>query len=146
MSAVEQELQELIEAFFRSVSFERGAGPQYGAIRALFVDKGMLIRNSGGAPEIALVEEFITSRQALFASGELEMFSETEASAITELYGGVAHRWSTYDKAGVSGGVAFAARGLISTQFVRTPVGWRMTSMAWDDESPDNPVPPRYLP
>jgi hypothetical protein len=146
MSDVEQELQELTEEFFRSVSFERGAGPQYEAIRALFIDEGRLIRNSGDAPEIASVEEFIKSRQALFASGELEMFSETEVSAITELYGGVAHRWSTYDKASMSGGVAFEARGLISTQFVRTPDGWRMTSMAWDDESPDNPVPARYLP
>ncbi|OLB74470.1 MAG: hypothetical protein AUI14_23435 [Actinobacteria bacterium 13_2_20CM_2_71_6] len=146
MSDVERELRELTEAFFRSVSFERGGSPQYGAIRALFVDGGRLIRNIGDAPEFASVEEFIESRQALVASGELEMFSETEASAITELYGGVAHRWSTYDKAGVSGGVAFEARGLISTQFVRTPDGWRMTSMAWDDERPGNPISPRYLP
>jgi hypothetical protein len=31
-------------------------------------------------------------------------------------------------------GVSFEARGMISTQFVRTPVGWRISSMAWDDE------------
>ncbi|MEN3307321.1 MAG: hypothetical protein V7603_3523 [Micromonosporaceae bacterium] len=145
MSEVEGELAELIEAFFRSVSFERGERPRYEAIRALFVDGGMLIRNTGDAPDFASVEEFIESRQAIFASGEMEMFCETEASAITELHGGVAHRWSTYDKAGVRGGVAFEARGLISTQFLRTADGWRMTSMAWDDERPDNPIPPRYL-
>jgi hypothetical protein len=32
-------------------------------------------------------------------------------------------------------GAAFAARGRIATQFVRTPGGWRITSMAWDDEA-----------
>ena len=31
-------------------------------------------------------------------------------------------------------GAAFGANGAISTQFVLTPNGWRMSSMAWDDE------------
>jgi hypothetical protein len=35
----------------------------------------------------------------------------------------------------VRDGAAFAARGRIATQFVRTPGGWRITSMAWDDEA-----------
>jgi len=34
----------------------------------------------------------------------------------------------------VLNGEAFAARGVIFTQFVRTPAGWRMSAMAWDDE------------
>lgn len=144
MTDVERELDTLTGAFFRAVSFERGQRPNYAAIRALFVDDGRLIRNTGDAPEPASVREFIEARASSFASGEMERFSETEASAITELYGGVAHRWSTYDKSGVRDGVAFQARGLISTQFVRTPEGWRMTSMAWDDERPGEPIPPRY--
>jgi hypothetical protein len=47
----------------------------------------------------------------------------------------VAHRFSTYEKRGVRDGTPFAARGRIATQFVRTPGGWRITSMAWDDEA-----------
>jgi hypothetical protein len=42
---------------------------------------------------------------------------------------------STYEKRGVRDGTAFAARGRIATQFVRPPGGWRITSMAWDDEA-----------
>jgi hypothetical protein len=65
----------------------------------------------------------------------LTSFEEAERSAVTESFGKVAHRFSTYEKRGVRDGAAFAARGRIATQFVRTPGGWRITSMAWDDEA-----------
>ena len=81
------------------------------------------------------MDEFIESRQALVDAGELTSFAEFETHAITEVFGGVAHRMSTYGKRGVQDGAFFAARGVISTQFVRTPEGWRMSSMAWDDEA-----------
>jgi hypothetical protein len=41
-------------------------------------------------------------------------------------------------------GEAIAGRGLISTQFIRTPRGWKMSSMAWDDERPGLAIPDRY--
>jgi hypothetical protein len=43
-------------------------------------------------------------------------------------------------------GQAFAARGVISTQFVSTPTGWRISAMAWDDERPGLALPARYEP
>ena len=32
---------------------------------------------------------------------------------------------------------------MISTQYVRTPVGWRISAMAWDDERPGLTLPQR---
>ena len=78
---------------------------------------------------------FIEPRRALVGSGVLTSFEEVETGAVTESFGKVAHRFSTYEKRGVRDGAAFAARGRIATQFVRTPGGWRITSMAWDDEA-----------
>jgi hypothetical protein len=52
---------------------------------------------------------------------------------------------SGYAKSGVSGGAAFEARGVISTQFALTPDGWRMASMIWDDERPGTTVPKTLL-
>ncbi len=48
-------------------------------------------------------------------------FLELETAAITEIFGNVAHRLSTYEKRGVTNGNAFEGKGVISTQFVRTP-------------------------
>ena len=60
-------------------------------------------------------------------------FAETELSHTTHTFGNVGHRFSAYAKRGCLAGEPFAARGAISTQFVRTRTGWRISSMAWDD-------------
>ncbi len=132
--SVENELDRLMHAFLAAVSFDPGHTPDYDAIRTLFIVDGMLIRNSGDAPEVTNVDEFIAPRQALVDSGALTAFFEGELDAITEIFGTIAHRFSHYEKRGTQNGSSFEARGAISTQFVRTPNGWRMSSMVWDDE------------
>jgi hypothetical protein len=141
--STEDELAALTAAFLAAVTFQPGEKPDYDAIHDLFVDGGLLIRNLG-VPEIATVAEFIAPRRALVEEGRLTEFEEVELAAVTEVFGNVAHRMSTYGKRGVQDGAFFAARGVISSQFVRTPDGWRMSSMAWDDERPGLELPERY--
>jgi hypothetical protein len=138
-------LDRLAEAFFHAVSFEAGGRPAYERIHDLFIDRGLLIKNVGETPEISSVAEFIAPRQKSVESGELTAFEETEIRHSTDIFGNVGHRLSTYTKKGTSNGEPFAARGVISTQFVRTPDGWRMSAMAWDDERPGLEIPDRYL-
>ena len=137
------EIARLMAAFFRAVSFDPGEHPPYENIRALFVEGGLLIRNSGAAPEIATVAQFIEPRRAMVVAGQLTRFREAELSATTEVFGNVAQRFSAYAKDGSANGVAFAARGMIATQFVRTPAGWKMSAMAWDDEREGLALPER---
>ena len=124
----------LLTEFFHAVSFETGEMPQYKNIHALFIDRGLLIKNSGSTPEVSNINQFIESRQALIDAGELTRFHEGELSETTEIFGNVAHRFSAYEKSGTMKGVPFETRGMISTQFILTPAGWRISSMAWDDE------------
>jgi hypothetical protein len=135
------ELDSLMAQFFAAVSFDAGARPPYELLLGLFLPGGLLIRNSGPAPEVTDVGGFITSRRAAVDAGDLTSFSEAELGAVTESFGQVAQRFSTYTKSGVLRGEAFAARGVICTQFVRTPDGWRIASMAWDDERPGLRLP-----
>jgi len=44
-------------------------------------------------------------------------------------------------KSGTSGGQSVEARGMITTQFVNTPSGWKISAMAWDDERPGLSIP-----
>jgi hypothetical protein len=141
----EAALAALTAAFLNAVSFEPGERPAYDTIRDLFIARGVLIKNIGSA-DITTVDEFIAPRQALVDSGELTEFEERELAHRNEVFGNVAHRMSTYSKRGVQGGSRFEGRGVISTQFVFTPSGWRMTAMAWDDERPGVTLPLRYEP
>jgi hypothetical protein len=138
---VKGELDRLTEEFFRIVSFESGETPPYEDMHALFIEAGLLIKNTATIPEISTVSQFLAPRQALVAAGELTRFRESELSETTEIFGNVAHRFSVYSKSGTLKGVPFEARGMISTQFILTPAGWRMSAMAWDDERPGLSVP-----
>jgi hypothetical protein len=140
---VKVELDHLTAAFFHAVSFEAGETPPYENIYALFIESGLLIKNTTSTPEISTVRQFIEPRQAMVRSGELTRFRESELSEITEIFGNVAHRFSAYTKSGVMNGVPFEASGMISTQFILTPAGWKMTAMAWDDERPGLTIPGR---
>jgi hypothetical protein len=142
---VKDELDRLTAEFFRAVSFESGETPPYENIRTLFVEAGLLIKNSATTPEISTVGQYLAPRQAMVASGELTRFRESELSETTEIFGNVAHRFSAYAKSGTLKGVSFEARGMISTQFV-LPAGWKMSAMAWDDERPGLSLPDRYDP
>ncbi len=140
----EAALETLIGDFFRAVSFETGERPAYDRIHDLFVEQGKLIKNSSEAPEVSTVDQFIASRQRMVDSGALTSFREIEIAEITEVFGNVAHRFSTYVKSGTLEDAAIEGRGVISTQFIRTPSGWKMSSMAWDDERPGLTIPARY--
>jgi len=143
---VKAELDRLTADFFRAVSFEEGETPQYEEIYGLFIDAGLLVKNSASTPEISTVSQFIEPRQALVRSGELTRFREVELCESTEIFGNVAHRFNSYAKSGIVKGVSFAARGMISTQFVQTPAGWKISAMAWDDERPGLSISEQYEP
>jgi len=134
---IDDDLEALMDQFFRAVSFDEGEKPAYERLPDLFTPAGRLVNAVGDTPDDTTVAEFVEPRRALVDAGVLTSFEEVETGAVTESFGKVAHRFSTYEKRGVRDGAAFAGRGRIATQFVRTPGGWRITCMAWDDERLD---------
>lgn len=61
--AVETDLKGLMNEFFRAVSFAVGEKPAYLRLHDLFIESGLLIKNSGPSPEIATLAGFIGPRQ-----------------------------------------------------------------------------------
>ena len=77
---------------------------------------------------------FIAPRAELLAGGRLRDFEEHETESRTEIHGGIAHRWLRTARRGTLDGHAFEGRGTKSLQFVRTPRGWKIASLAWTDD------------
>ena len=142
-AVIKRELERLTSEFFRAVSFEEGETPSYDIIHGLFIESGLLIKNTGAAPDISTVRQFIEPRQAMVRAGELTRFHEAELFDETHIFGQVAHRFSAYEKSGTLKGASFEARGMVSTQFIQTGEGWKISAMAWDDERPGLSLPER---
>ncbi|MFF5897480.1 GNAT family N-acetyltransferase [Streptomyces argenteolus] len=128
------EIDRLMSQFMDSFTNTGGRRADLGIIREVFVPEGRFISNIGNDPVIMDVDAFVEPRQKMLTDGTLTEFSEWEVSERTELFGSVAHRFSEYRKAGVRDGARFEGCGHKTTQFLRTREGWRMSSMAWDDE------------
>lgn len=126
----EAAIDALTTAFFDC--FTSGAG-NVDAVRDLCVPAAVIVK-AGPDQQIYDVDGFIEPRRRLLSSGELTDFREYETSATTRTAGDIAHRLSRYRKAGVLNGTFFEQTGTKSLQFLRTDVGWRITSVQWYDD------------
>jgi hypothetical protein len=136
MSA-EREIDELVAAFFGLFSNRDGVTPNLRAIFDLCIPEAVICK----PPDVMSLESFIAPRQELLTNGTLTEFLELETSNRTDIFGNVAQRVCTYAKAGVLDGKPFQTRGLKVFQFIKTPAGWRISAVSWDDEREGLTVP-----
>ena len=72
-------------------------------------------------------------------------FFEKGTVSKVEQYGSLAHIWSTYESRHEANGAPFA-RGINSIQAVFDGTRWRVQAILWQAETPDVPLPAKYLP
>jgi hypothetical protein len=145
-AAAKQAIDALTADFFRLFEKSGDHPIDLTRIHALFIPQGMIIKNTGPEPEIYDLAGFIAPRQALLEGPDLSAFAEEELAERTDIFGNIAQRFSLYRKSGIRLGVAFEALGMKTLQFVLTPAGWRISSLAWDDCSEGLDIPADYLP
>ncbi len=136
MSADKSAIDEVTAAFFDSFTTLGRAVPGVDVLYRLFLPEAVIVNNCGDVPAIYDVAGFVEPRRTLLAGGSIADFREEETSEKTEIAGNVAQRISTYRKSWRASGEALEGRGVKALQFVRTPDGWKIASLAWDDERP----------
>ena len=71
----------------------------------------------------------------MLTNGTLVNFSEYEVSHKTEIYNTIAHRFCNYEKSGELNGQHFKSKGMKTLQFIKVANNWKLSSVAWCDES-----------
>ncbi|MFI6445624.1 GNAT family N-acetyltransferase [Kitasatospora sp. NPDC050543] len=132
-SDVKAELDQLMRTFLGAFTNTGGSEPNVDAVREVFIPQGMIISHVGAEPVVYDLDAFVEPRLRILTDGTLTEFSEWEVAERTEIFESIAHRFSEYRKSGFLNGEWFEGSGRKTTQFIRTPAGWRMSSMAWED-------------
>jgi hypothetical protein len=130
-----REIDDLVRRFFAAFTNEGGVTPDVAGIESLFVPQAIIVKAIGDNPEIYSLQSFIEPRLRILTDGTLTDFREEETASRTEVFGNVAQRYSRYRKSGVMSGARTEGKGAKMLQFVRTDAGWRISALAWDDES-----------
>lgn len=134
MQPDEHAINELTTQFFSAFTNHGGTAPGVDGLYHLFARDARIITNVGAEPQTFDVAGFVEPRRAILTDGSLVDFSEEEVSARTEIFGNIAHRFSRYRKSWFASGKPCQGEGAKSLQFIRTPEGWKIASLIWDDK------------
>lgn len=114
--------------------------------RYLFLPGARLIRtrkDPDGSTyyKVMTVEEYVADATPILSQD----FYEIEIARTTEVFGNIAHAFSTYESRHTPDSPPFA-RGINSIQLLHDGRRWWVTAIAWDIERDGNPLPAKYLP
>ncbi len=135
----------IIKTVYESITFREGEEPDLDRFRSLFIANASFIRiNPDGVNKMDL-DGFISSFSNRINTGAMKSFSETEISRKTHSYGSIAQVWSTYKKGINTEDPVSSGRGINSIQLFNDGKRWWISSILWQDETSDNPIPEKYL-
>ncbi|TAE28953.1 MAG: hypothetical protein EAZ92_07230 [Candidatus Kapaibacterium sp.] len=139
-------LEATLDALYASISFAKGTTPRLDLLRSLFLPQGLLINNTAPeTPVVMSVEDFCGVVDAALASGNLTEFHEKEIARTMEVFGNIAHVFSTYEARFDEASTEPFSVGINTIQFIRTNGVWQVSSMAWNDQTAQMLIPPQYL-
>ena len=124
------------------------AGPRdWDRFRSLYYSGARMIptrRGDKGGPAIARIvspDDYAKRSQEFFSK---EGFFENAVANRVEIWGNIAHVWSTYESRHAKGEKPFA-RGINSFQLFYDGGRWWILTVYWESEDPANPLPDKYL-
>ena len=135
----------VIEAMYDVISVAPGEAVDWERDRALFLPDVRRVRISTspeGEVEVRNMarEDFVELAGPVLEQG----FIEFEIGRTHERYGNIVQAFSAYEGRRTADGPAIT-RGINSIQLVWDGSRWWVASLAWDQETADNPIPDRYL-
>jgi hypothetical protein len=136
----------LIKIFYESLSFPEGRSPDWDRFRSLFASAtSPCVRMTSDTVMEMDREGFIAFFGGRVEKGTLRSFDEKEIGRRTETYGSLAQLFSTYEKRMNLADRGKPTRGINGFQLFFKDNRWWISSIAWQDELPEKPIPRKYL-
>lgn len=137
-------VDELIKALDAAVSGP--ANKDRTCFRQLFTANAQLVPMAKGpdgnpVPRTLNVDGWI----AAVAKRGSDVFYEKQIKYSSDVYGHIAHIWSTYETRSTPEGKPID-RGINSIEAVKDGQEWKVEHILWEAERPGEPVPQKYLP
>lgn len=140
-------LDAIVKAVYNVISGDGGKPRDWDRFRSLFHKDARLIP-SGKNAQTGLIgaralspDDYVKRAEPSFAK---EGFYETEKARRVDLYGNIAHVFSTYESRHSPKDAPFA-RGINSFQLLNDGTRWWIVTIYWLAETPENPLPKEYL-
>ena len=137
----------IVAAVYDVISGPAGQKRNWDRMRTLFVPDARMIP-TGKRPtgeitrRVLAVEDYITNSGPFL---EKDGFFETEIGKKTERFGNIVHVFSTYESKRTLKDERPFMRGINSFQLWYDGKRWWVITILWQSESPDTPIPEKYI-
>lgn len=133
-------IERLVGAAYAVISGPAGTARDWDAMRALYVPGATMTALRPDGIESCSVEEYIASKRDFLTDNG---FAESALVNRVEVFGDIAHAWSSYAGDWTEpDGTRGATRGINSFQCRRDEAGrWRIHSLLWQVETSACPLP-----
>jgi hypothetical protein len=140
-------IDSIVAAVYDVISGPAGKKRDWNRMRSLFIPGARLIptgpRAAGGfGSRVLTVEDYIERSEPLLVG---QGFFESELARRSELYGQIAHVFSTYESRHKADDPEPSARGINSMQLMNDGQRWWIVTIFWQGESEKSPLPEKYL-
>jgi hypothetical protein len=139
----------IIKAVYDVISGPAGQKRDWDRMRSLFVPNARLMPavpragGAGSAVVVLSVDDYIARSGPVL---EQNGFFEVEIKRVSESYGNIMHLFSTYESRRLASDEKPFARGINSFQLLKDGERWWIVSIYWQQETPQLPIPAKYLP
>jgi hypothetical protein len=143
-----ESIEAIMFAVYDVISGGIGEERDWDRMRSLFIDEAQLIPSFTRADGSGNGLRVLTLEQWIEASGPFltnQGFFEIETHRVIEQFGHMAHVFSTYDSRRNADDPEPFARGINSFQLFNDGTRWWVVSIYWNSETPDLPIPDKYL-
>jgi hypothetical protein len=138
-------INRIVKAIYESITFREGEKPNLERLRSLFIPKAPFIRITPDAVNKMDLDSFLFSFNERIKTGAMKSFYEGEISGKTDAFGSIAQVFTTYNKGINKKDPKSMVRGINSIQLFHDGQRWWISSILWQDETGDNPIPRKYL-
>ena len=144
-SAEEKAIEAVVQSAYNGLSFDEGEKPNYNMMRSAFLDSAIFRSYRAGTADVFTIEQYMVNYRGAVEGGSFKSIREQEIWGQTQVFGKVAHRFSTYVLY-VNDMNTIVERGVNSMQLVKTDQGWKINSITYDTEKEGQTIPSIYLP
>lgn len=142
-----QSVDAIIAALYNVISGPAGQARDWNRFRSLFAREARLVPHQklpdGKFVTVPLSPDgYIKRASARFATNG---FFEKEIARRTERFGNIVHVFTTYEGREKEADEKPFVRGINSVQLLNDGARWYILTVFWQAESPDTPLPDKYL-
>ncbi|MDQ4123567.1 MAG: brain acid soluble protein 1 [Acidobacteriota bacterium] len=141
-------IDNIVKALYEVISGDPGVKRDWNRFRSLFYPNAKMVptfknRNTG-----KIVGLYLTPEEYIERSGPLlekDGFHETGIAQRVEQFGNIAHVFTSYQSKRKLTDEKPFMRGINSIQLINDGTRWWVLNIAWSQETPDSPIPEKYL-